>query len=98
LPHLADLIHLRLTAFLLQIDELPNTLLSEDVVAAANALFESQPRQKAAQVVKINVRIRLALKSRNFSWSTGDNLPHVECMPRPVSRATQQDESTIVRP
>jgi hypothetical protein len=38
-------------------------LLPEDVVAAADALFESQPRQKAPQAVKINVRIRLALKN-----------------------------------
>lgn len=56
--NLANLVGLRVPAIALQIDALLNTWPSEDMVAAANALFEFQTSKQRSEFVKRNVGIR----------------------------------------
>jgi hypothetical protein len=55
------LIHLGLAPLTLQIDQLPDAVPPENVVAASGALLKPQPLQEVAQFVEIDVRIRLVL-------------------------------------
>jgi hypothetical protein len=48
---------------LLQIDQLSDSVLPENVVAAADALIEPQPLEQVAQLVEVDVRIRLAFEN-----------------------------------
>ncbi len=63
MAHLTDLIHFGLASLLLQIDQLPDAVLPENVVAAADALVEPQPLEQVPQLIKVNVRIRLAFEN-----------------------------------
>jgi hypothetical protein len=60
---LANLVNLGLAPLALKIDQLPDALSPENVVATAGALLKPQPLEQAAQVIKIDVRIRLALQN-----------------------------------
>jgi hypothetical protein len=61
MANLTHLIHLGLAAFPLQIDQFPDAMPPENVVAAADAFFKPQPLEKIAKLVEIDVRIRRAL-------------------------------------
>ena len=47
----------------LKIDQLPDGLSPKNVVATASVLLKRQPLQRAAQVIEVDVRIRLALQN-----------------------------------
>ena len=68
LAHLTYLVDLGLARILLQIDQLPDPLLPEDVVAAAYVLFETQPAEETAQVIEVDVRILLALQNAKVKF------------------------------
>ncbi|MGD0009004.1 MAG: hypothetical protein ABSE93_10720 [Terriglobia bacterium] len=62
------MINLGLAALPLQIDQLPDAVPPENVVAAAGALFKPQPLEEVAQLVEIDVRIRLALQNPKMKF------------------------------
>jgi len=63
LADLANLVNLGLAPLALKIDQFPDAQSSENVVAAARTLLKAQPLEQAAQVIKIDVCIRLALQN-----------------------------------
>jgi len=61
LADLTNLINLGFAPLALKIDQLPDARSPEDVVAATSSLLKPQPLEQVAQVIKIDVRIGLAL-------------------------------------
>jgi len=56
-PHLTNLVHFSLAAVTLEVDPVPDTLLSENRVAATYSPFETEPAKQLAQIVEADVRI-----------------------------------------
>ena len=57
------MINFSLISFLLQVNQLSYAFLPENVVAAANSLLESEPKEQLAQIPEVDVGIRLSFEN-----------------------------------